>query len=189
MIKHSSIFESATFDSATGNLGGEGVSKTVRTLKDLRGVFAQESLRHTMNPDQVVYEVEMHDRCGIVAGGLFFGVSHLQPGKVGNEYFMTKGHFHSVRNRGEYYWGISGEGLLVLMDEQRKAWVERVSPGSLHYIAGSIAHRLVNTGSEKLIVGACWHADAGHDYATIEQDGFSVRVEERNGTPEVVAQD
>jgi hypothetical protein len=36
--------------------------------------------------------------------------------------------------------------------------------------------RLVNIGDSQLAVGACWPSDAGHDYASIDRAGFSVRV-------------
>src|SRR5690606_14508962 len=100
---------------------------------------------------------------------------------VGDEYFMTKGHFHVNRNRGEFYWGLEGEGLLVLMDEERKVEVQEVKKGSVHYIKGHVAHRVINTGSSQLSFGACWPSDAGHDYESIEKKGFSVRVMEKDG--------
>jgi len=174
------------FHALQGRLSGGGVSRSARTVGDLKGFFADEEARLKMSPDTVVYEVEMHDACGNVEGGLFFGISRVYPGKVGSEYFMTKGHFHAVRNRGEYYWGIQGEGLLVLMDADRNFRTETVVPGSLHYIPGHIAHRLVNTGDTVLVVGACWPSDAGHDYDTIARDGFSCRVVENGGKAEVV---
>lgn len=180
--------KTALFDSLQGKLTGDHVSRSRRSLGELSDVFLNEEERLRMNPDQHVYEVEMHDSCGEVEGGLFFGVSHVHPGKVGDEYFMTKGHFHQKRNRAEYYWGISGEGLLLLMDEARFCRVEKVFPGSLHFIAGHIAHRLVNTGSSSLVVGACWPSDAGHDYESIQKDGFSIRVMEKNGEPVFVKQ-
>lgn len=102
---------------------------------------------------------------------------------------MTRGHFHEKREAAEYYWGISGNGLLLLMDEDRSHRVEAVSPGSLHYIPGWTAHRVVNTGDEPLRFGACWPADAGHDYDTIARDGFSARIFCRDGVPVVVACD
>jgi glucose-6-phosphate isomerase, archaeal len=140
------------------------------------------------NGDTVVYSVDSYTPVTSgLEGGLFFGVTHIQPGTVGDEYYMTKGHFHTVRNRGEYYWGISGEGILVLMAEDRTGWVERVKPGTLHYIPGHTAHRLVNTGSTVLDVGACWPADAGHEYGSIADSGFSIRIVSSNGTPAVVS--
>ncbi|PTX64416.1 glucose-6-phosphate isomerase [Melghirimyces profundicolus] len=167
---------------ATGNLEGKKVSKTVRKLKHLEGVFADEEAYSSMDPETVVYEVEVleQEQPG-KEGGLLFGTSYLYPGKVGDEYFMTKGHFHEKRDRAEYYWGIRGSGLLLLMDEQGVTTAEQVFPGSLHYVPGHIAHRLVNTGSEVLAVGACWPSDAGHDYGSIADRGFTARVKESGG--------
>ena len=116
-------------------------------------------------------------------GGLFFGTSTILPGKVGNEYFMTKGHFHAQSDRAEFYWGVQGQGMLILMDRERNTWAEEVYPGSLHYIGGEIAHRLANTGSENLVVGACWPSDAGHEYNVIATNGFSARLVEVDGLP------
>jgi glucose-6-phosphate isomerase len=94
---------------------------------------------------------------------------------------MTKGHFHRRREAAEYYWGIAGSGVLLLLDEAGNCTAQAVEPGSLHYIPGFTAHRLVNTGSEKLVVGACWGSDAGHDYGALTTEGFPVRVVERRG--------
>jgi glucose-6-phosphate isomerase len=99
---------------------------------------------------------------------------------------MTKGHFHSQTDRAEFYWGVKGKGMLILMDRSRKTWAEEVFPGSLHYIGGDVAHRLANTGDENLVVGACWPSDAGHDYEEIAINGFSARLMEVNGVPTLV---
>lgn len=148
-------------------------------LGDLRGVFADADADAwaRMDPATLAYSVVMHAAVPEgTTGGLFFGTSLIEPGDVGGECFMTRGHFHALADRAEYYWGIAGHGLLLLMTADRRCRVERVSAGSLHYIPGHTAHRLVNTGAERLVVGACWPSDAGHDYASIEQSGFSVRV-------------
>ncbi|MFC4601096.1 glucose-6-phosphate isomerase family protein [Cohnella hongkongensis] len=175
----------ASFSPSNGRLSGEQVNRAVRRLKDLRGLFADEAAFLAMDPEQIVYEVHAHDACGPVEGGLFFGVSTLFPGKVGQEYFMTKGHIHERRNRGEYYWGIEGRGALVTMNERREATVAVIEPGSLHYVPGNTAHRIANTGNVPLVVGACWPADAGHDYDAIAERGFPVRIVEENGAPVV----
>jgi mannose-6-phosphate isomerase-like protein (cupin superfamily) len=103
-----------------------------------------------------------------------------------NEYFMTKGHYHLQSNRAEFYWGVQGKGMLILMDRERNTWAEEVCPGSLHYIGAEIAHRLANTGEKKLIVGACWPSDAGHDYDEIAVNGFSARLVEVDGKPKLI---
>ena len=171
-------------------LEGEGVTHSRRTLGDLKGVFEDEEAYRSLPPETVAYEVSSH--CPVAEGtpgGLFFGISYLHPVMVGNEYMMTKGHYHAQADRGEYYWGLQGEGLLLLMDENRQCRAEKVAPGTLHYIPGRVAHRLVNTGNEILAVGACWPSDAGHDYASIAESGFSVRVKNIDGEIQIVNTD
>jgi glucose-6-phosphate isomerase len=163
---------------------GEPVVNQLRKLKDLAGVFQDQECFNRMDPEQTAYTVQAWFPVAEgTPGGLFFGASTIYPGKVGNEYFMTKGHFHAQSGRAEFYWGIQGKGMLILMDRNRKTWAEKVFPGSLHYIGSEIAHRLANTSDEKLVVGACWPSDAGHDYDEIAKNGFSSRLMEINGEP------
>lgn len=175
------------FDGATGTLEGSRVVEDRRVLGDLAGVFADEEAREGLDPATLAYTV----RCFFpvpdgTSGGLFFGCTYLEPGSVGDEYFMTKGHFHANRDTAEFYWGIQGEGLLLLMGEDRSIRAERMTPGSLHYIPGCIAHRVVNVGERVLTFGACWPSDAGHDYESIRRDGFSARVRRGPDGPLVV---
>jgi glucose-6-phosphate isomerase len=168
-------------------LKGEPVINQIRKLKDIPGIFADEKAYTDMDQELLVYTVEAWLPVSEgTPGGLFFGASTIYPGKVGNEYFMTKGHFHAQSDRAEFYWGVQGKGLLILMNRNRNTWAEEVYPGSLHYIGAEIAHRLANTGGEKLIVGACWPSDAGHDYEEIAVKGFSARLLEVNGKPKLV---
>jgi glucose-6-phosphate isomerase len=147
------------------SLSGQGVSVSERRLKDLDGLFRDRDALNRMEPDTLVYAVETHTAVKDAEGGLYFGISRIYPGKVGDEFFMTRGHFHSRKDRAEYYWCIQGSGLLILMGEDKNLRAEEVKRGTLHYIPGFTAHRLVNTGSEELVIGACWPSDSGHDYA------------------------
>lgn len=168
-----------------GHLSGERVIKSERKLGDIAGIFESEIEDNRF--EEVAYRVEMHaDEKEGVEGGLFFGTSYIFPGNVNGEYFMTKGHFHAKRQSAEYYWGISGNGILLLMDESGKCFAEEVSKGSVHYIKGHVAHRLVNIGEEVLAVGACWPSDAGHDYETIAEEGFSCRVKKGPQGPIII---
>lgn len=178
----------ARVDLATGRLSGAAVTTSTRTLGDLAGVFGDEAARAALDQSAPVYRVEMHAEVADgTAGGLFYGTSFVESGRVGDEYYMTKGHFHTFREAGEYYWCIAGEGALILMDEQRATWTEAMTPGSLHYIPGHTAHRLANTGDSLLVVGACWPANAGHDYDAIAREGFSARLMRVDGTRRLVA--
>ncbi|MEX0886316.1 MAG: glucose-6-phosphate isomerase family protein [Phycisphaeraceae bacterium] len=177
-------------DPATGELAGSLVDESTRTLGELAGLFGDEAARQAMDADTLAYRVLRHHPVEDGNdGGLFFGTSFVQPGRVGDEYFMTRGHFHSRIQAGEYYWCIAGQGVLILMDEQRRCWGERLEPGTVHYIPGRIAHRLANTGATTLHVGACWPADAGHDYAAIAERGFSARLRCIDGQPRLVEAD
>ena len=168
-------------------LSGSEVVHTVKRLIELNGIFEDQPAFKNMDGNQLVYEVDAFFpvKSG-TEGGLFFGLTHLYPGRVGNEYFMTKGHFHAIENRAEYYWGIEGEGILLLMDKERNNRAEYMFPGSLHYIPGITAHRVVNTGNRILSFGACWPADAGYNYDVIIKKGFSKRVKEVNSKPILV---
>ncbi len=179
-----------TVNVATGALFGDDVVTSEKKLGQITHLFRERDALARMDPDTVVYSVECHEAVGAgTPGGLFFGTSTVRPGRVGDEYFMTKGHFHARRETAEYYWGISGSGVLLLMDENGVCRAEEVTAGSLHYIPGYVAHRLINTGDVDLVVGACWPSDAGHDYGSIETAGFPVRVVCRDGGPVVEEED
>ena len=158
----------------SGELTRRPLIRKTTCLGDLVGVFADEEAFRNSDPAQPVYSVEMFDTPA-GEGELYTGVTHLNPGCVGDEYFMTRGHFHARREQGEVYFGLHGEGLLLLQDEQGNTRLEQVHPGSVHLIAGYTAHRLINTGSEVLSALAVWPSVAGHDYAALA-NGFNQRV-------------
>jgi glucose-6-phosphate isomerase len=162
---------------AGASLKGDKIEHQKRTLKDLEGLFDDQGAYQRADKATEVYTVESYLPVGQgTEGGLFFGITHIQPGRVGNEYFMTKGHGHQIQNRAEFYWCIEGEGMLILMDEMRNTWAEQMTPGSLHYIQGNTAHRVANTGEQVLSFGACWPSDAGYNYELIAEKGFSKRL-------------
>jgi len=172
---------------SAGAMEGQPIQESVKKISDLKKIFADEAARALMDPDREVYRVRWWAPVSPgEEGGLFWGVTTLFPGKVGDEYFMTHGHSHANRTRAEYYTPVSGEGLLIRMDEGRTTWAEKMAPGTLHYLRGEHAHRVVNTGDEPLIFWACWGSDAGYDYGTIREHGFSARVVERDGRPAVI---
>lgn len=168
-------------------LEGIKIKKIDRRIKNLKDIFSDKVALEKMDPEKIVYEVESylpveHN----TEGGLFYGITYIHPGVVGNEYFMTKGHFHKIRNRGEFYCTLQGEGMLILMDDERNTWAEKMFPGSVHYIKGNTAHRTANTGDSIFSFSAFWPSDAGHDYATISEQGFSKILIKKNGTPVLI---
>jgi len=170
---------------ATGELTGNIIQSTT-LLSSMEGLYENEAARKAMPSDTPMYKVQVHEPDASAEGGLLFGTSFINPGLVGEEYFMTKGHYHNKRDTAEYYWCISGQGMLLLMDENSETTWQEMKPGVLCYIPRRVAHRLVNTGDNILTIGACWPSDAGHDYGSIREKGFGVRVKKINGEPKVI---
>ncbi len=175
------------FNNQTGELSGKKVGEKIARIGDLTNVFADEDARQNLDPELVAYHFQYFFPVPEnTEGGLFFGNTTIYPGKVGQEYFMTKGHFHAKGDRGEYYWCIKGKGILIFMDRERKTWAEEMNPGTLHYMPANVAHRSVNVGNEPMTFGACWPSDAGYDYGTILESGFNSRLLEIDGKPQLV---
>ena len=175
------------FLSPEGALSGKQVVDSVKTLSQLKGVFLDETTRALMDQSKIIYKVQALLPVGQgTEGGLFYGTTCIEPGTVNEEYFMTQGHFHQISNRAEYYWGIQGEGVLILMARDRSFRGEWMRPGSIHYIPSHTAHRVANIGERQLIFNACWPADAGHDYEEIVKNGFSCRLFNQQGAPSLI---
>ncbi len=175
-------------DWRTGALSGERVVCSIKKLSQLKRLFLHPEIAAGMDPETLVYRVEYWLPVAEgTTGGLFWGTTVIEPGKVGDEFFMTHGHFHAVRDRAEFYATIRGEGALILMGEDGRTRFEPMRPGSLHYIPGSTAHRVANTGSEPLVFAGCWPSDAGHDYTAIQKTGFSARLLDVEGQPTLVS--
>ena len=168
-------------DWCRGNLEGAAILRSRKLLKDLAEVYPKHA-SGGLKSETEVYSVQWWAPAKEGReGGLLWGVTHLQAGRVGDEYFMTHGHFHALDTRAEYYTAVSGRGILLRMERNGRTWAEEMTPGALLYIDGRHAHRVVNTGDEPLVFWACWPSDAGYDYGTIARDGFGLRVLERDG--------
>jgi glucose-6-phosphate isomerase, archaeal len=174
----------ALIDWASGLIGGPFVEEAVKTLGQLAGLFQDEAAWRSMDSSTEVYRVRLWRPVPDgTPGGLFWGSTILQPGRVGEEYFMTQGHFHAVPDRAEFYATVQGTGALLLMDESGRTWSQDMGPGTVHYVPGRIGHRLANTGNDPLVSLAIWPSDAGHDYGRIRTMGFGKRLVLRDGKP------
>ncbi|HEY8581884.1 MAG TPA: glucose-6-phosphate isomerase family protein, partial [Capillimicrobium sp.] len=154
---------------------------TERRLADLDGLFQ----RPVEDPDRLAYRV-LEIPAPADNSNLLSSTTILEPGRVGDEYLMTKGHFHATRERAEIYMTLSGEGRLLMATEEGQTHVEPMRPGTVNYVPGFWAHRSVNVGDEPLIFFAVYPGDAGYDYGTIEEQGFPSLVVAGADGPEVV---
>ena len=159
-----------------------------RRLSAMQGQYSDQQAYEVLlaEEDRLLYEVYEVKRPE-VAGELLQGISIVHPGKVGDEYFMTKGHFHSVLNTAEVYCCLRGEGVMVMETPEGDWAVEELRPGRVLYVPPRWAHRSVNTGqNEDLVTFFVYPGHAGHDYGTIEGQGFRKLVMEKNRQPQVV---
>ncbi len=160
-----------------------------RRLSSLRGQFLDAAAceARLAEEDPLLYEVYEFRRPEL-PGELLSGISIVHPGKIGQEYFMTKGHFHQVLETAEVYYCLSGQGLMVMETPEGETSVAALVPGALLYVPPRWAHRSVNTSpDEDLVTFFVYPAHAGHDYGTIETQGFRVCVVDRGQGPEVIA--
>lgn len=130
-----------------------------------------------------VYELRRPER----EGELLHGISIVHPGKIGDEYHMTKGHFHTVLATGEIYYCLKGHGFMVMETPEGDWAVEELYPGRVLYVLPRWAHRSVNASvDEDLVTFFVYPGHAGHDYGTIEEKGFRKLVVDKEGKPDIV---
>lgn len=158
-----------------------------RRLSDMRGYYADGSAQEAMiaESDPLTYQV-YERRTPEVAGELLHGISILHSGCVGEEYFMTKGHFHQVLETAEVYHCLYGQGMMVMETPEGEARLEELVPGRVLYVPPRWAHRSVNTGQGDLATLFIYPGDAGHDYGSIASQGFRKLVVQRGGRPAVI---
>lgn len=174
------------FDKITGMSKSEAET-SCRMLENMKGMYmdseAEQALIDSENPK--VYEFyEMgapeHE------GELAFGTSITYPGKVGDEYFMTKGHFHNVLDTCEVYYCLSGHGYMMMENPEGDWDCKELTAGQMVYVPRRWAHRSINVGSEPFVTFFVFRGDAGHDYGTIETKGYRKLLVEKDGKPTVI---
>jgi glucose-6-phosphate isomerase len=169
-----------------GGLSQKAVS-TKRRLSQMRGMFADTAAyeKTLQSEDTLVYEfyeLGAPER----PGDLAFGSSITYPGKVGNEYFMTKGHFHTILETAEVYYALSGEGFMLLENPEGDSSLQALSPGSAVYVPPRYAHRTINIGTVPLVSFFVFRGDAGHNYGAIETKGYrKLVIEGPDGKPQM----
>lgn len=179
--------KSFTIDFSLTNGLSKSKESTKRYLSNMNGMFSdQDAYEELLSEEDILlyefYELDVPNR----ESDLLFGTSIVYPGKVGNEYFMTKGHFHTILDTAEVYYCLSGNGVLLMENPEGDWDAKKLSPGNAVYVPGRYAHRSINIGEEPLITYYVFRADAGHDYRTIEEKGYRKLVIEKNGEHEFI---
>lgn len=159
-----------------------------RHLSDMKGQFNnREAFQEVLEAgDKLLYEVYELKRPEI-EGEILHGISIVHPGKIGEEYYMTKGHFHTVLETAEIYYTLQGEGMMVMETPEGDWAVEELKAGGVLYVPPRWAHRSINVHPEQdLVMFFAYPGNAGHDYGTIETQGFRKLVLSEDGKPQIV---
>jgi glucose-6-phosphate isomerase len=161
----------------------DSIDPLERRYSDMKNMYLDEEKRKALENegDDIIYR--FYDM-GIPEkdSDLVFGSSIVYPGKVGDEYHMTNGHFHTVLDTAEMYLCQAGQGMMMMESPEGDILYKEMRPGQAVYVPGRYAHRSINlSDSETLITFYVFRADAGHEYGSIKEKGFRKIVVERDG--------
>lgn len=143
-------------------------------IRDLVGIFADDAAFARLavaRGDDTVYVVDEFRPGRAVPQDLIFGTSSVQPGKVGEEFFMTRGHIHMKSDRPEIYFCQKGRGVLHMELPSGETRPAEMTPGTVIYVPPYWIHRSVNIGNEPFVTFFCYPADSGQDYDVIARSG------------------
>ncbi|WP_418232185.1 glucose-6-phosphate isomerase family protein [Butyricicoccus sp.] len=176
------------FDLVSGLCKSGRAKLTHRFVSNMAAQFndsaaAEEIVR---NGDKPIYDFYELDQIPETAGDLKFGTSIVYAGKVGDEYFMTQGHFHTILETGEVYYCLAGQGAMLMETPEGEVHLAEMKAGEAVYVPPRWAHRSINTGNETMVTFFVFRSDAGHDYGTIKQKGYRKLVVERDGKPVMI---
>lgn len=166
----------------------EGVVSNERWLSGLRDSFVDQAAFDVALSagDVMVYRVASVESAN-GEGQLHYGLGLLMPGKIGKEYFHTRGHIHAFRPAAEVYICLQGQGLMLLEHESDGTYeVVEMTPDRVIYVPGYTTHQTINTGTEPLTYWGVLSSQAGHDYEFVKVNGFRHLIVEENGKPVVI---
>lgn len=165
--------EPAFLTAGPTGLAGRSENYEVR-LPRLAGAYSNPSAFEEeldrRGADALVYTVDVH-KYDDGPGSLTIGTSTLLPGRVGDEYAMTRGHLHARPDRAELYYCLAGRGVMLLDTLAGESRVIELVPGALAHVPGHWVHRSVNVGDEPFVTLFCYNGDAGQDYEVIAAAG------------------
>lgn len=160
------IAENGVMSGATGSYE--------KLLGDLAGVYldddAYQQALATHGGELLAYRVEVNQLAD-GPGALIIGTSTVLPGRIGDEFAMTRGHLHVKSDRAELYHCISGRGVMLMDTVDGQSRALEMEPGEAVHVPGEWVHRSVNVGEEPLVTLFCYAADAGQDYGIIAEAG------------------
>jgi glucose-6-phosphate isomerase len=160
--------------------------KTERWLSDVVGMYLDQGAleRVLSHGDRLLYRVYTAVPTD-GPGGLCFDSVVIYPGLVGSEFHMTKGHYHEGPGS-EVYFGLQGEGYILLQTQMGDFRALEFRRGIAAYIPSGWAHRTVNTSDVPLWFFGTYPSGLNHDYASVEKTGFAKLVVNDGGRPRII---
>lgn len=159
----------SVIDVTTGAMSGN-TGRYEKKLKDLAGMYEDQAAYETLadqTGEQVVYAVEDFQP-GSHTGDLIYGITRMIPGRVGREFFLTRGHIHAKADRPEIYYGQQGRGLMQLESPAGETRIVEIGPQTICYVPPYWIHRSINVGDDVLVMVFAYPSDSGQDYGIIE---------------------
>ena len=145
-----------------------------KLLGDMRGVYLDEDAYavalQRRGAASLVYHVDEHSQAQ-GAGALIIGTSTLLPGRIGDEFAVTRGHLHAKADRAELYYCLSGRGVMLLETLSGESRALPIANGQAVHVPGDWIHRSVNVGNEPFVTLFCYAADSGQNYQLIADAG------------------
>lgn len=133
--------------------------KSTRKLSDMVGFFKDkkkvEKILKKRNP--VLYSVYIKEFSPIN-----LGLTVINPGVIKKEFYFTKGHIHKKLTP-EFYILLEGKGELLIQKANNSKTL-KLKKGEIALIPKGYAHRLFNTGREKLKVLTIYHESSEPKY-------------------------
>jgi glucose-6-phosphate isomerase len=165
--------------SLEAGLLGNADGRYQKRFADLAGLYADGDAFDRLLAERagdVAYEVTFYTP-GRRVSDLIVGVTRMEPGKVGDEYFLTRGHIHARGDRPEVYYGQAGHGLIQMESPDGQVRVIEIGPQTICYVPPYWIHRSINIGSTDLVMMFAYPADSGQDYGIIARSGgLRVRI-------------
>ena len=123
------------FNTVTG--ASSSAKPIARPLSSLRGCFAdQAAFDAALAANDPMVDEYFDMGVPETDGNVAYGTTSIKPGKIGDEYYMTKGHFHTVLDTAEVCYCLSGlGGMMMKTPEGRVEW-RAMKTGDVVYVPG-----------------------------------------------------
>ncbi len=146
---------------------GEIVLRDARRWSAMREYFAGAPEQG----DPLIYEIYTWND-GHAPTNLLSTITVLHAGRIGDEFYHTKGHFHTDPDGSEFVVGYFGEGVLQTGTRAGAVTETQIMRGAHLVIPDSRAHRVVNRGEEAAVYLSVSSAGVGHDYDSVSACGW-----------------